>query len=289
MEPSAAKSSAISEQRRQALLTLLGDEDRSISDRARDEILGLGRGAIEVLRSASVHTDPLIRRRSQRLLQKLEKEAADAQFLEFCLKHGEEFEIEEGLWRLSRTQYPEINVEAYQALLDSYATTLRDRLEAAPEPRRLIATINEFLFDELGFRGNEQNYYEPENSYLNRVLDRRTGNPISLSLVYLMLARRLKLPMVGVGMPGHFICRFQSPAGALFVDAFNHGKVLTKSDCVSYLLQSNYGFSESYLVPATPRRVLLRVCSNLHQSYRQLDMRAEAERFQRYIVALARS
>jgi regulator of sirC expression with transglutaminase-like and TPR domain len=268
---------------------LLGDEDRAISRRAREEIVLHGRGAMEWLRPAVAHRDPLIRQRATRLLRQLEKEAEDEKFLEFCLKHGEEFDLEAGLWLLARTQYPEINVEAYCALLDSYADTLRERLNRVLDPGAVVATINEFLFQELGFRGNEQNYYDPENSYLNRVLDKRMGNPISLSLVYLLLARRLQLPMVGVGMPGHFICRIQTASGALFVDAFNRGKVLTKSDCVSYLVQSNYGYSESHLAPVTPRRILLRVCSNLHQSYRQLDSRAESERFQRYIVALARS
>lgn len=289
MQPGDTIPSAPSEQRKQALLTLLGDEDRGISDRAREEILVHGRSAIAWLRPAAAHRDPLIRLRAHQLLTELEREEADGQFLEFCLKHGEEFDLEEGLWLLARTQYPGINLDAYRALLDSYAATLRNRLERVQDPESVVAVVNEFLFGELKFRGNEQNYYDPENSYLNRVLDRRTGNPISLSLVYLFLARRLRLPMVGVGMPGHFICRFQSPSGALFIDAFNHGKVLTKSDCVSYLLQSNYGYSESYLTPSTSRRILLRVCSNLHQSYRQLELREETERFQRYIVSLARS
>jgi regulator of sirC expression with transglutaminase-like and TPR domain len=120
------------------------------------------------------------------------------------------------------------------------------------------------------------------------VVDRRTGNPISLCLVYLFIARRLRLPIVGIGMPGHFLIRFQSSTGEVFIDAFNRGKLLSKADCVKYLLHTSHGFQEGYLAPVSPRRVLLRVCSNLHQIYAQLELAEDTSRLQRYIVALAK-
>ena len=101
----------------------------------------------------------------------------------------------------------------------------------------LLLIINHYLFDELGFTGNEENYYDPENSYLNRVMDQRTGNPINLCLLYMLLARRLRLPVAGIGLPGHFICRYQSTAAEIYLDPFNRGKFLTKADCVQYLAQ----------------------------------------------------
>ena len=124
---------------------------------------------------------------------------------------------------------------------------------------------------------------------MNRVVDRRTGNPISLCSIYLFVARRLKLPVVGIGMPGHFLCRYQNASeDALFIDAFNRGKLLTKADCVKYLVHTRDGFKESYLAPVTGRRTLLRMCSNLHQIYSQLSLSDEVSRYQRYIVALAK-
>jgi regulator of sirC expression with transglutaminase-like and TPR domain len=120
------------------------------------------------------------------------------------------------------------------------------------------------------------------------VIDRRKGNPISLCLIYLLLARRLHLPITGIGMPGHFLCRFQTPTEELFIDAFNSGKNLTKGDCVKYLLHTRDGFKEAYLAPITTRRTLLRVCSHLHQIYSQQSRKNDIARFQRYIVALAK-
>jgi regulator of sirC expression with transglutaminase-like and TPR domain len=96
------------------------------------------------------------------------------------------------------------------------------------------------------------------------------------------------LPVAGIGMPGHFLCRFQCSTDELYIDAFNRGKLLSRTDCVKYLVQTNYGFQEGLLSPATPRRILLRMCSNLHQIYLHLKLAEETARLQRYIVALAK-
>ena len=172
--------------------------------------------------------------------------------------------------------------------MDGFAGELRQRVDLRARASKILAETNAYIFGELGFAGNEDNYYDPENSYLNRVLDRRTGNPINLCLAYLLLARRLRLPIVGIGLPGHFICRFQSSSDEVYIDPFNLGRLLTKADCVHYLVRGNYDLHEDYLTPVTPRRLLMRVCSNLHQVYLHLEMDGEATRFQRYLVALAR-
>ena len=96
------------------------------------------------------------------------------------------------------------------------------------------------------------------------------------------------LGCTGIGLPGHFICRYQSSAAEFYVDVFQRGTFLTKADCVQYLLRGNHSVREQYLTPVSPRRILLRICSNLHQIYEQLDSPDEATRVQRYVVALAK-
>jgi len=287
--PSAVETSeGLSEGQKAALLKLLTDDDIAVYHTIRGKILSYGQAAREWLRPHVLSSDPILRRRASELVQFLARQEADNRFLAFCLSQGEELDVEEGTWLLSQTQYPDINVAAYQALFDSYTGDLRERIDFGGTPESVLATINQYLFSELGFVGNETNYYDPDNSYLNRVVDRRTGNPISLCLVYLFVARRLRLPIVGIGMPGHFLIRFQSSTGEVFIDAFNRGKLLTKADCVKYLLHTSHGFQEGYLSPVSPRRVLLRMCSNLHQIYVQLELAEEISRLQRYIVALAK-
>ena len=116
------------------------------------------------------------------------------------------------------------------------------------------------MFEELAFAGNEVAYYDPQNSYLNRVIDRRIGNPIALSLLYIFLGRRLWLPVSGIGLPGHFICRYQTVAEEFYLDPFNRGKTMSGADCLQYLAHLSECLREEALTPATPRRILTRIC-----------------------------
>jgi len=277
-----------SESQKAALISLLADEDPAVYQAVREKILSCGQAAMEWLRPHQLSSDPVLRRRAQEIIQHFARRTADDRFLAFCLTEGTDLNLEQGAWLLAQTQYPDINAEAYEALFDSYAGELRERLDLRADADQILAGLNEYLFDVLHFKGNEQNYYDPENSYLNRVVDRRTGNPINLCLVYLLLARRLRLPLAGIGLPGHFICRFQSSSEEYYVDVFNRGKIWTKADCVQYLLHGNYKLQAGHLAPVSPRRTLMRICGNLHEIYHNLDMAEETTRFQRYLIALAK-
>ena len=271
-----------------ALLTLLSDEDAAIYMAVREKILSCGPAARRWLQPHVLSSDPLLRRRSQELILHFDRQSADDAFLAFCLRSGEDFNVEDGAWLLARTVYPDINVEAYQALLDSFAGELRERLALSQRASQVLRIISDYLFTELSFTGNEGEYYDPENSYLNRVLDRRTGNPINLSLFYILIARRLRLPVAGIGLPGHFLCRYQSSAEEIYIDPFNRGRQLTKADCVHHLLRGNHDLNEDYLTPVTSRRMFQRICRNLHQIYTKMDAAEDATRLQRYLVALGR-
>ncbi|MCL5096286.1 MAG: transglutaminase-like domain-containing protein [Candidatus Omnitrophica bacterium] len=278
----------LSERQWNALISLLADDDPAVYRTIRSTILSYGKSSIAWLRPFALARDPVLRRRAQEIIHYLSRQEADRRFMGFCRTLGEDLDVELGAWLLAQTLYPDINVAAYQALLDGYAAELRDRLAGQAGAEKILATINQYLFGELGFTGNEQNYYDPENSYFSRVLDRRLGNPITLCLLFLLISRRLRLPVVGIGMPGHFLCRYQSSTGETFIDAFNRGKLLTKAECIKYLLQSGHGYLEGYLAPVSPRRMLLRMCANLHQIYVDLELPKESSRFQRYIVALSK-
>ena len=278
----------LSEGQKAALVTLLGDDDPVVYQTVREKILSMGSEALNWLKPHRLSSDPAIRRRVLEIIQHLARQSADNTFLGFCLNQGEDLDVEEGSLLLAQTQYPDINVLAYQALFDSFAADLREEIDFGGNAESIIARINFYLFNNRRFHGNEGNYYDPDNSYLNRVVDNRTGNPITLCLIYLFVARRLRLPMAGIGMPGHFLCRYQSTTEELFIDAFNRGKLLSKADCVKYLVHTKDGFKESYLAPITPRMILLRLCTNLHQIYLKLGWTEEIARFQRYIVALAK-
>src|SRR5690606_412746 len=127
---------------------------------------------------------------------------------------------------IARDEYPDLDTELYAAQVQAHADALRDEV-AAIEPSALkMAAINRHLFVELGYSGNHDEYYDPRNSYLNQVLDRRLGNPISLALVQMEVARRLGIPLDGVSFPGHFLVRLPVDGGLLVMDPFNGGRPL---------------------------------------------------------------
>ena len=279
---------ALSEGQRAALISLLSDEDPFVHQAVREKLLSCGQAASEWLRPHTRSRDPLLRRRALEIVHHLAREAADGRFAQFCRQAAENVDLEQGAWLLAQTQYPDTNLEAYTALIDSYAAELRDHTHPASHPEANLLAINQYLFQRLGFQGNEREYYDPDNSYLNRVVDQRLGNPISLCAIYMMVTRRLGLPVVGIGMPGHFLCRLQTPTCEIYVDCFHRGRFLTKADCMRFLVQNHCGLDAGHLIPVTPRRMLLRMCANLHQSYRHHEWLDDAARFQHYINLLSK-
>jgi len=279
---------ALSENQKSALINLLADEDGAVYRTVREKILSYGSDVIGWLQPHTLSDDPALRRRAQDIISHFGRQAADTRFLGFCLKHGEEFDLEEAAGLLSLTQYPSTNLEGYRALFDSWASELRTRIDRGTDAETVLGVVNQYLFEELGFSGDEHHTQNPECCYLTRVVDRRSGNPITLSAIFLFVARRLRLPVVGIGLPGHFICRYQSSVKEIYIDAFNGGKFWTKADCIKHLLNSSHGLQDGYLAPVSSRRILLRMCANLHQSYATLEMAEEASRMQRYLVALAK-
>jgi len=286
--PSAPAPPPLTDAQRGALVTLLGDDDPEVFAAVRRRILEEGPDARTWLRPLTLSENPVTRRHARGLVRHFGLQEADIRMLHFCLTHGDEMPLEDGVWRLAATRFPDFNPAGGAALLDQWAADLRERLRGVPPGDGVVATLNEVLFRRLGFAGDEEHYYDPENSYLNRVLDRRRGNPISLCGVALLLARRLGLPFVGVGLPGHFICRYQPPQAQMYVDFFNQGRVLSRADCVRFLQQSGRDFHEEYLAPINARRMLLRMCANLERIYARRGDKEDAERCSRYLVALSR-
>lgn len=162
--------------------------------------------------------------------------------------------------------YPDLDIDGYLIRLDEMASAIRPRL-AYDHP---VVALKDYLFDELGFWGNVDDYFDPRNSYLNQVLDRHTGIPITLSVVYLELARRLDLPMVGIGLPGHFIVRYDGDEEPLYLDPFNGGITMSTGDCrqlVADISDGRLPFRASYLSPVDSRQILTRMLRNLKGIY----------------------
>jgi regulator of sirC expression with transglutaminase-like and TPR domain len=175
------------------------------------------------------------------------------------------------LW-LAAEEYPGLDVEAYASRFDTLAGAVAARPLPAPPPLGRLLALNAHLFDELGFHGNTEDYYDPRNSFLNEVLDRRTGIPITLAVVHLEVGWRLGLPLQGVGMPGHFLVGYYPPGEPpRYIDVFAGGAILTRDECAARLSAQLGGFvpRAAHFAPVGKRQILLRMLTNLKHIYAQ--------------------
>lgn len=185
----------------------------------------------------------------------------------------DQFSLAEACLLIAEDEYPRIDIPACIAQLDAMAATVRGRLAADAFPEQKVAALNHHLFKELQFRGNLDAYYDPRNSYLNEVLERRTGIPITLSIVYLEVGRRMGLPLQGVSFPGHFLVRLRVGRGQLLLDPFTGGEPRSAAELRSRLEQMAPGQQagrvdiEQYLEPASSREIVTRVLRNLKSIY----------------------
>ncbi len=167
-------------------------------------------------------------------------------------------------------EYPQLEIAPYLDRLDEFANAARPHIQTGDNPLDTAARINEVLFDQFGFQGNSDEYYDPRNSFLNDVIDRRLGIPITLSAIYIEISQRLNFPIQGVGMPGHFIVKYSDPNEEFFLDPFHAGAILTVDDCKDWIV-TNFGdsfeFSDRMLARVTNRQILTRMLTNLKKIY----------------------
>ena len=178
---------------------------------------------------------------------------------------------------IARDEYPDLDPDLYDTLVQSHAEHLRHEI-ATIEPWPLkMAAINRHLFDELGYTGNHDEYYDPRNSYLNQVFERRLGNPVSLAMVQIEVARRLGVPLDGVSFPGHFLVRLPVDDGLLVMDPFNGGRPLGVDELRERAKPHLGGDPPDdaallhILDPASPRAILVRTLRNLHGVYAERE------------------
>jgi regulator of sirC expression with transglutaminase-like and TPR domain len=183
---------------------------------------------------------------------------------------------------IAQDAYPDLALERYLGDIERMAMRLRSRLPQTGGAEDRIAFLNEFMYGELGFRGNADDYYDPRNSYLNDVMDRRTGIPITLAVLYMALGRRVGLPLEGVSFPGHFLVRLRLRAGVLVLDPFAAGAPQSEADLRERLarvippgIAGDVPVSDlpldQFLEAASNRQILARVLRNLKAIYRDND------------------
>jgi regulator of sirC expression with transglutaminase-like and TPR domain len=184
--------------------------------------------------------------------------------------HESAIDLAQAALFVAQDEYPLLETQPYVDRLAGLAARVTQHLNVGRDPIGTLSALNAVLFDEEGFRGNSEEFFDPRNSFLNEVLDRRVGIPITLSILYLEVARRADIPMVGIGLPGHFITGLVSPGRIFYVDPFHRGQLMSSKDCadrVAKIFDGRMSLTPEHLQPVGARGILFRLLTNLKNIY----------------------
>lgn len=265
----------------QAILSLLDDPDADIVDIVRSKLFTMGEPAVREVMDAAPGGSRA-QREAGRILLCLKEPPLETQFRNLHERAGGDIDLETASLTLARLEYPALDIQRYKSRLNKMAEELAPSIAPDDHPLRVIQTLNHYIHEMQGFRGQKNVPFGPAASYMNRVLDRKTGLPISISALYIFLARRLDLPVFGVGMPVHFIAKYRTADGMEFLfDPYNKGQLLTANECAEYLSRFDVAFEPSMLRQSSDRQILTRMIFNLCAAYRNQDDASKVDALER--------
>lgn len=268
----------------QALLRLLSDPDEHIARTIQEELVKMGPPVLPFLETAQAEHQPL-----SPLLNWVVEEIHFPKLLD-TFQQGilqASLDWEQGAFLISQLRDPTLNISHYRTLLDQLAQEFRTKWNiesiSAKEAAQHLAM---FLFKDKGYSGNQEHYYDPDNSFMHLVLERRQGIPITLSALYVFVGKRVGLPVVGVGMPGHFVVRIEGVTPPLFVDTFNGGAFLKEYDCRKFIEAAGLEFHPHYLERTATPAILSRMLRNLLGVYEETRQETMVRRVKALLTGL---
>ena len=268
----------------EAIVRLLRDNDPDTVALLKTQLVDGGPDSIVHVRDLAAVDDATVSAHAQEILSEIETRQAHDEFTLLCHLFSDDGDIEGACWLLARIFIPGVETEHYQRKLDQWGRQLTRLTSAAVSTRERVAILTNYLANDIGFRGNSEQYYDVHNSLLPSLIDSKLGIPISLAVLYMAVAGRAGIKVEGINLPGHFIVRH----GDIFFDPFHRGKILMQSDCESILRKQKLTFQPSYLEPATPRMILVRVLANLLYIFQDSGDESQRERIANWLKALDR-
>jgi len=260
------------------LIKLLDDEDENIYNSVRERFISHGENTSEYLRSFLNDENILIKNRASEIISTINYDNIRAELIRLSNSDSNDL-LENSMIALAEFGYPSTDKNEIKSILNEMSSDISKKLNLLNsdylhiKPLLLLNTINDYLFNEKGFRGNSENYLDSDNSYINKVLERKTGIPVTLSVVYLLIAKRLGIPVFGINLPGHFILKYTGGTEEYFIDPFNNGIIISVKEAAEFI--ENIGMTNEdfknipYLKPATDKEIVLRVIRNLIEVYKK--------------------
>lgn len=269
-----------------ALVSLLDDEDDQIVAHIEEKIRSLGKEIIPYLEQEWESTfNPGLQRKIEDLIHTLQYQVLKERLQQWY--EDPEQDLLTGLWLISTYQYPDIELTKLKQDLEQiyYEAWLEFRPDLHPFDQ--VKVINSVFFNKLKFGANTKNFHSPGNSLINIVLETRKGNPISLCVIYMLVAQKLKLPIYGVNLPNLFILTFKDDKVQFYINAFNRGLIFSKQDIENYIHELRLTPQESFFQPCSSLEIIRRTLRNLVMSFDKMGEHAKAEEVKELLLIVA--
>ncbi|MFY0607452.1 MAG: hypothetical protein JXR10_12095 [Cyclobacteriaceae bacterium] len=252
-----------------ALITLLEDEDDEIVTHVEQKLMEIGTSVIPLLEEEwETNFNPLIQTRIEDLIHTLQFELLQERLIDW--KEHREEDLLEGLWVLATYQYPDLDIEELRQDFHQFYIDVWREFRDQMAPFDQVRLINSILFEKFRFRANTKNFHSPANSMINAVLESKKGNPISLCSIYMLIARKLELPIHGVNLPNLFILKYQTETTEFYINVFNKGLIFSREDIDNYLEQLDIAPQDLFYEPCTNLDIIVRSIRNLMVSFEKL-------------------
>jgi len=277
------------------LLALLDDEDENIYSSIKERFIQHGDYSVDYLKKHLDNENFLIKKRANEIISILKFEEIESKFAVLAMKGSNEI-LEEAMMLISQFGYPAISVKDYTDKIEKmYLEILSSLVKIDPDinsipPIEVLNTINNYLFFEKAYKGNTENYYDPDNSYINKVIDTKLGNPIALSVLYILISKKLGLPVFGINLPGHFIIKYSNVREEFFIDPFNKGVLISKKDAKEFLKKAGMATDDlesiPYLRATSDKEIVLRILRNLIEVYKEKNEAVKSAQLEKLMNSL---
>ncbi len=266
-----------------SLIRLLDDRDPFVTDQVGNRLVEMGTEAVPFLEMASRGENLILKTRALKILGRIAPRQLGDAFRNLSrTPSGDDIDLEQRVILLMQFGHPAADAEQVYQQLDRLADDLAPEIDPQAPSARLLQKLTDYLFHQRGIHGNQDNYLSPDNSYLDTVLENKTGLPIALSVLCILIGQRLGLPIVGIGLPYHFIAKYNSLTDPILFDPFHKGRILTPEKCSEMVRGFGIPFEPHYLFPVSHRDILTRMIQNLVIAYQKLGEEDKVDSLREY-------
>ena len=272
----------------QALISLLEDPDHDIYSQVRSKLVQLGVEVIPDLENVwEMNFDSLIQNRAERIIHEIQFNFTQAELKEWIT--NPEKNLLKAWLLISRYQYPDLDQASITTRIEKIVKEIWIELNENLTPLEKIRLINHILFEVHGYKGNVRNFHAPQNSFINDVLNDKKGNPLSLSLLYLIIAQKCEVPIKGINLPKHFVIAYTNEelyAGdpvKFYINPFSQGTILSRQDLERFVEKEKLELKTKFFCPCGNRAIIRRLLTNLLHTYSIQGNKEKAEEIQKFL------